>query len=205
MKRKVAIFIAVAVIASIFVAGCTSSAPNSSSNQSTSQAASASQSSASGNHDKVIQAVIDDDQQAYVNATWTRTVNKSVQWINDTTAMVTFKIGYSNSSTLQYTAKYLKFSDDAQASDYVGSISQGYNSTSAISLVNDIALTTASSVNNHQNYEKATSRLPTTNAYGKVNDQGSAYQGSYIIRVNEVVVTYNVTVPKSASSPGPAQ
>lgn len=205
MRRKVAIVIAVAVIASIFVAGCTSSTTNPSSNQSTSQAASANQASASANHDKVLQAVIDDDQQAYVNATWTRTVNKTVQWINDTTAMVTFKIGYSNSSTLQYTAKYLKFSDDAQASDYVSSINQGYNSTSALSLMNDIALTTASSVNNHQNYDKVTGRLPTTNAYEKVTDQGSAYQGSYILRVNEVVITYNITVPKSAASPAPTQ
>jgi len=206
MKSKVAIFIAVAVIASIFVAGCTSSTTNSSSNQSTSQAASSSnQGSASANHDKVLQAAIDDDQQAYVNATWTRTVNKSVQWLNDTTAMVTFKIGYSNSSTLQYTAKYLKFSDETQASDYVGSINQGYNSTTAVSLMNDIALTTASSVNNHQNYENVTNRLPVTNSYEKVNDQGSAYQGSYIIQVNEVVVTYNLTIPKSASSPGPSQ
>ncbi len=205
MKRKVALFIAVAVIASILVAGCTSSTTNSSSNQNTSQAASANQGSASGNHDKVLQAVIDDDQQAYVNATWTRTVNKTVQWINDTTAMVTFKIGYSNASTLQYTAKYLKFSDDAQASDYVSSINQGYNSTSALSLMNDIALTTASSVNTHQNYDKVTGRLPTINAYEKVTDQGSAYQGSYILRVNEVVITYNVTVPKSAASPAPTQ
>ncbi len=203
MKRKVAILIAVAVIASIFVAGCTSSTTNSSSNESTSQAATANQGSVSANHDKVLQAVIDDDQQAYDNATWTRTVNKSVQWINDTTAMVTFKLGYSNTSTLQYTAKYLKFADDTQASDYVSSINQGYNSTSALSLLNDIALTTASSVNTHQNYEKVTSRLPVTNAYERVSDQGSAYQGSYIIRVNEVVITYNATINKNAASPAP--
>lgn len=205
MKSKVAIFIAVAVIASIFVAGCTSSTPTSSSNQSTSQAASSNQGSAGVNPNKVLQAVIDDDQQAYVNARWTRTVNKSVQWLNDTTAMVTFKLGYSNSSTLQYTAKYLKFGDETQANDYVSSIDQGYNSTTAVSLMNDIALTTASSLNNHSNYERATDRLPVTNSYEKVNDAGSAYQGSYIIQVNEVVVTYNLTIPKSASSPGPSQ
>ncbi len=199
MKRRVAFFIAVTVIASIFAGGCiTSTSP--SSNQSTSQSAVSNQGSGA-NHDKVLQAAIDDDQQAYVNATWTRTVNKTVQWVNDTTAMVTWKIGYSNSSTLQYAAKYRKFSDETQASDYVDSISQGYNSTSAISLMNDLGLTTASSVNTHQSYERATGRVPTVNSYEKINDQGSAYQGGYIIRVNEVVVTYSVTIPKSASSP----
>ncbi len=202
MKRKVAIFIAVAVIASIFVAGCTTST-SPSSNQSTSQSAASGQGSAV-NHDKVLQAAIDDDQQAYVNASWTRTVNKTVQWINDTTAMVTYKIGYSNSSTLQYTAKYLKFGDEAQAGDYVTSIGQGYNSTSAMSLMSDLGLTTASSQNTHQNYERATGRVPTINSYAKINDQGSSYQGSYIIRVNEVVVTYSLTIPKSASSPIPS-
>ncbi len=199
MKRRVAFFIAVTVIASIFAGGCiTSTSP--SSNQSTSQSAVSNQGSGV-NHDKVLQAAIDDDQQAYVNATWTRTVNKTVQWVNDTTAMVTWKIGYSNSSTLQYAAKYRKFSDETQASDYVDSISQGYNSTSAISLMNDLGLTTASSVNTHQSYERATGRVPTVNSYEKINDQGSAYQGSYILRVNEVVVTYSVTIPKSVSSP----
>ncbi len=45
-------------------------------------------------------------------------------------------------------------------------------------------------------------RLPMTNAYEKVNDGGSAYQGSYILQVNEVVITYNLGIPKNLSSPG---
>ncbi len=204
MKRKVAIFIAVAVIASILVAGCTSSTPNQASNQSTSQSTSSNQGSTSGNHDKVLQAAINDDQQAYVNSSLTRRVPApTIQWVNDTTAIANFKVDLRSNSTLQYTAKYLKFSDQAQASEYVGSINQGYNSSTAVSLTNDPALITASSLNTHNSYENVTGRLPVTNAYEKVSDQGSSYNGSYIIQVNEVVITFSTTINKSASSPAP--
>lgn len=205
MKREVALFVAVAVIASIFVAGCTSSTTNSSSNQNTLQTTSVNQSSVTVNRDKVLQAVIDDDKQAYVNATWTLAVNNSIQWVNDTAALVTFKIGYANASTLQYTAKYLKFGSGAQASDYVNSTNRGYNSASAVLLKNDIGLTTATSLNSHQNYKKVTNRVPTVTVYENVRDAGSAYQGSYIIRVNEVVTTFNATVKKNTASPEPTQ
>ncbi len=204
MKTKVAIFIAVAVIASILVAGCTSSSTNSPSNQSTSQATPANQSSTSGNHDKLLQAVIADDQQAYVNSSATRRVPApQIQWINETTAIATFKVALNSNSTLQYNAKYVKFNDVAQASDYVSSINQGYNSTTAAQLLYDPALSTASSLNTHHNYENVTSRVPVTNSYEKVSDQGSTYNGSYIIQVNEVVTTFSTTVTKTASSPGP--
>ncbi|MGZ4904934.1 MAG: hypothetical protein ACXVIP_04655 [Halobacteriota archaeon] len=195
MKSKAALLVVVAVIASIFAAGCTSSV-DSSSSQSAAQNSAANQGSTSTNRDKILQAVINDDEQAYVNATWTRTVNKSVRWINDTAATVTYKIGYSKASTLKYTAKYLKFNDDDKAREYVSSINRGYDGTTAMSLMYNIALTTASSLNNHQNYERATGRLPTTNAYEKVSGQGTAYDGSYIIRVNEVVVTYKIAIPR---------
>ena len=194
MKSKVAILIAVAMIASILAAGCISST-NTSSNQSAQQAP-----SSSTGHDKALQAVIDDDQQSYINATWTQTVNKSVQWINDTTAMVTFKLGYSN-STLKYTAKYQKFASESQASDYVNAIDQGYNSTSAIALLSNPALTTASSTNTHKNYENVTNIIPTTTAYTKLlRNEATTYTGSYIIQVRDVVVTFTAIVNKSASS-----
>ncbi len=205
MKREVALFIAVAVIASIVAAGCTSNTTNSPSKQSTSLTASVNQDSITANHDKILQAVIDDDKQAYVNATWTLAVNNSVEWVNDTAASVTFKIGYANSSTLQYTAKYLKFGRDAQASDYVNSTNDGFNSASAILLKNDIGLTTATSLNSHQNYKKVTNRVPTVTVHENVRDAGSAYQGSYIIRVNEVVTTFNATIKKSTASPEPTR
>jgi len=200
MKSKVAIFIAVAVIASIFVAGCTSNtAP--SSNQTTSQSAVTNQGATSGTHDRVLQAVINDDQQAYVNSSLTRRVpDPTVQWINETTAIAAFNVDLRSNSSLQYKATYLKFSDATQATDYVSSINQGFNSTTAVALMNDPALITASSLNTHQNYEKETGRLPVTNSYSKVTDQGSSYTGSYIIQVNEVVTTFSTTVMKSASS-----
>ncbi len=205
MKGMIALFIAVTVIASVVVAGCISSPPSLSSNQTASHTASVARSAASVHHDRILQAVIDDDQRAYVNATWTRTVNTSVQWINDTAAVVSFKLGYSNSSTLHYTAHYRKFSSDAQARDYVASISRGYTSASAVLLKNDIGLTTATSLNNHQNYKDVTNRVPVVTVYAAVRDVGSAYQGSYIIRVSEVVTTFNVTVTKSVASPEPTQ
>ncbi len=199
MKREVALLVAVVVIASTVVAGCVSNPTSTAPNQSASQAASAGQGAASGTHDKVLQAAIDDDQQAFVNSTLIRVVNKTVNWVNETTAMVTFKLVFYSNATLQYTAKYLKFANDAQASDYVSSINHGYNSTTAMALLNDPALTTASSLNTHYNYEQVTNRLPTVNSYEKVTDQGRTYQGSYIIRFNEVVVTFNAVVDKSAS------
>ena len=200
MKSKVAIFIAVAVIASIFVAGCTSNTTPSS-NQTTSQSAVTNQGATSGTHDRVLQAVINDDQQAYVNSSLTRRVpDPTVRWINETTAIATFNIDLRSNSSLQYKATYLKFGDATQATDYVSSINQGFNSTTAVALMNDPALITASSLNTHQNYEKETGRLPVTNSYSKVTDQGSSYTGSYIIQVNEVVTTFSTTVMKSASS-----
>ncbi|MGZ4911414.1 MAG: hypothetical protein ACXV5G_11955 [Halobacteriota archaeon] len=200
MKSKVAILIAVAVIASIFVAGCTSNT-SSSSNQTTSQSAVTNQSSTSGNHDKVLQAVINDDQQAYVNSTLTQRVpSPTIKWINETTAIAAFAVDLRSNSSLQYSAKYLKFNDATQARDYVSSINQGYNSTNAVALINDPALITASSLNAHQNYKNVTGLDPVTNSYSKVTDQGSSYNGSYIIQVNEVVITFSTTVMKSAPS-----
>jgi hypothetical protein len=183
MKSKVAILIAMAIIASVFAAGCTSSTQPSS-NQS------ASQSTATG-HDKVVQAVIEDDRQTYINATWTRSVNESVQWQNDTTAMVTFRIGYSN-GTFQYTAKYQKFVSTSQASGYISTINQGYNSTNAVILMSNPALTTASSINTHQNYQTVANSTPTTNSYIKLLRE-KPIEGDYIIQVNEVVITFHAT------------
>ncbi|MGZ4915947.1 MAG: hypothetical protein ACXV45_04685 [Halobacteriota archaeon] len=205
MTSQVAFFIAVAVFACIFVAGCTSTTTNSPSNDSTSHVTSVSQSATTTKDDKVLRAVINDDEQAYVSATWTRTVKKSIEWTNDTTAKVTFKLGYRNGSTLQYTARYLKLANDEQASGYVRSINKGYNKASAASLKYDFGLTTATRLNHHQNYKNATSRLSTTNAYEKVRDDGSTYQGSYIVRVNEVVSTFNMTIVKSVAPPKPAR
>jgi len=193
MKSKVAILIAVAVIASTLAAGCIfNTSP--SSNQSAPQTA-----PSTTGHDKALQAVIDDDQQAYINATWTQTVNKSVQWINDTTAMVTFKLGYSN-STLQYAAKYQKFGSESQARDYASAINQGYNTTSAIALLSNPVLTTATSTNTHKNYESVTNTVPTATAYTKLlRDEPQSFTESYIIQVGDVVTTFTATVNKSAS------
>ncbi len=204
MKRGVALFITVAVVVSIFVTGCTSNTTNQSSNESTLQTALVKQNASTGNHNKTLQAVIDDDKQAYINATWTLAVNNSIQWINDTAALVTFKIGYANSSTLQYTARYLKFSGDTEASNFVNSTNRGFNQASAILLKNDVGLTTVTS-NNHQNYKKITNRVPTVSVYESMRDAGSTYQGSYILRINEVVTTFNATVKKSVASPKPTQ
>jgi outer membrane murein-binding lipoprotein Lpp len=114
MRSRVAILIAAAIIASVLAAGCTSSKQN----QSTSQAAS---------HDPVLQAVINDDFQAYNNASWVRTLNplnQSIQWVNATTATVTYKVGGTNVS-LTYSAQYTKFASASDASNYVSSINQG--------------------------------------------------------------------------------
>ncbi len=186
MKSKVAILIAMAIIASVLAAGCTSSTQPSA-NQSASQPA---------GHDKVVQAVIEDDIQSYVNATWTRQVrNSTPQWLNDTTAMVTFTILTNSNGTFQYTAKYQKFDSAPQASNVVASINQGYNVTSVQALAgNDPTLVTASSVNTHQNYARVTNSTLATNSYVKLlSDQQTAYRQSYIIQVNEVVVTFTAT------------
>jgi hypothetical protein len=180
MKSKVAILIALAIMTSVLAAGCSSSTQHSSN-----------QSGTATGHDKVVQAAIADDQKAYVDATWTRSVNKSVQWLNDTTAMVTFRIGYSN-GTFQYTAKYQKFASASQASDYVNTINQGYNSTNAVLLLNNPVLTTASSINTHENYQNVTNSTPLTNSYIKLLRE-QPIEGDYIIQVNDVVITYHAT------------
>jgi uncharacterized protein YycO len=184
MKSKVAILIILAILASIFAAGCTSSTQPSS-NQSTSQSA-----------DKVVRAVIDDDIQTYVNTSWTRQVRNSTSvWLNDTTAMVTFTILTYTNNTFQYTAKYQKFASVQDADKYVASINQGYNVTSVQALAgNDPTLVTASSVNTHKHYEAVTNTTPVTNSYVKLlNDAQTAYKQSYIIQVNEVVITFDAT------------
>jgi len=193
MKSKVAILIAVVMVASTLAAGCIfNTSP--SSNQSAPPAAP----STSG-HDKTLQAAIDDDEQAYINATWTQTVNKTVQWVNDTTAMVTFKLGYSN-STLQYTAKYQKFASESQARDYASAINQGYNTTSAIALLSNPLLTTATSTNTHKNYENVTNAVPAATAYTKLlRNEPQSFTESYIVQVGDVVTTFTATVNKSAS------
>jgi type II secretory pathway pseudopilin PulG len=184
MKSKVAVLITLVIIAIILAAGCASSTQPSS-NQSTSQSA-----------EKVIRAVIDDDIQTYVNASWTRQVrNSTPQWLNDTTAMVTFTILTYTNETFQYTAKYQKFASAQDASNYVTSISQGYNATSVQALAgNDPTLVTAGSVNAHKSYEKVTNSTPVTNSWVKLlNDAQNAYRQSYIIQVNEVVITFSAT------------
>src|SRR5665811_571154 len=147
MKSKVAILIAMAIIASVLAAGCTSN---------TNQSA---QSTSGGTrHDAVIQAVISDDLQAYNSAQWVRSLNQSVQWVNATTAMVTYKMSNQNRS-LNYTANYTKLGSIAKANEYVSSISQGYNATSAAQLIGFPALTTASSLNEHKQYLNITQSL----------------------------------------------
>src|SRR5659263_328537 len=149
MKSKVAILIAMAIIASVLAAGCTSNTNQSA--QSTSGGTS---------HDAVIQAVISDDLKAYNSAQWVRSLNQSVQWVNATTAMVTYKMSNQNRS-LNYTANYTKLGSIAKANEYVSSISQGYNATSAAQL-GFPALTTASSLNEHKHYLNVTQSLPST-------------------------------------------
>ena len=189
MKSKVAILIAMAIIASVFAAGCTSST-----NQSASQSTSGSTS-----HDAVLQAVISDDLQAYNNAQWVRALNQSVQWINATTAMVTYRMSNPTQS-LNYTATYTKFGSTSLASNYVSSINQGYNSTSAAQLIGFPALTTASSLNDHKNYLNVTQSLPSTNSYIKMALNSPTAPASYIIQVDDVVITFNATFNSAASS-----
>jgi len=188
MKSKVAILIAMAIIASVLAAGCTSST-----NQSASQSTSGSIS-----HDAVLQAVIRDDLQAYNSAQWVRALNQSVQWVNATTAMVTYRMSNPNES-LNYTAKYTKFGSTSEASDYISSISQGYNASSAAQLIGFPALTTASSLNEHKNYLNVTQHLPSTYAYIKMQRDSPTAPASYIIQVDDVVITFNATFNRAAS------
>ncbi|HYC19977.1 MAG TPA: hypothetical protein VEF35_05090, partial [Candidatus Bathyarchaeia archaeon] len=170
MESKVTILIAAAIIASVLVAGCTSSTQNSS------------QSASSTTHDPVLQAVINDDLQAYDNATWVRTLNQSVEWVNATSAMVTYRVANANRS-LNYTAQYSKFPSTSDAINYVNSINQGYNATTASELLNFPALTTASSFNTHQNYLSVTNSLPSTSSFIKNPGGQPTSPSSYIIQV----------------------
>ena len=187
MKSKVAILIAMAIIASVLAAGCTSNTNQSA--QSTSGGTS---------HDAVIQAVISDDLQAYNSAQWVRSLNQSVQWVNATTAMVTYKMSNQNRS-LNYTANYTKLGSIAKANEYISTISQGYNATSAAQLIGFPALTTASSLNEHKNYLNITQSLPSTNSYIKMERATPTAPASYIIQVDDVVITFNATFNNAAS------
>lgn len=187
MKSKVAILIAIAIIASVLAAGCTSNTNQSA--QSTSGGTS---------HDAVIQAVISDDLQAYNSAQWVRSLNQSVQWVNATTAMVTYKMSNQNRS-LNYTANYTKLGSIAKANEYVSSVSQGYNATSAAQLIGFPALTTASSLNEHKHYLNTTQSLPSTNSYIKMERDSPTAPASYIIQVDDVVITFNATFSNAAS------
>ncbi|HXY88110.1 MAG TPA: hypothetical protein VEG44_06695 [Candidatus Acidoferrales bacterium] len=189
MKLKVAIVVSLALITCIVAAGCTS-------NMTTSPNPAQTESN-KGNqtgHDKILSAVIADDKQAYVNAVWTKTVNNDVQWTNDTSAMVTFRIGYSK-GVLNYTAKYIKFPTISDANAFVKSISSGYNNTNALTLSSDPALTIATSGNTHENYKKVTNMSPTTLSYVKlVHEEPAQYENQYIIQTGEVVATYDAVV-----------
>lgn len=185
MKSRVAILIATAIIASVLAAGCTSSTQNTS------------QSASSTTHDPVLQAVISDDLQAYNGATWVRTLNQSIQWVNATTAMVTYRVAGTNES-LTYTARSTKFASVSDASNYVNTINQGYNATTAAELIGFPALTTASSANTHQSYLSVTNSLPNTSSYIKMQGDQPTSPASYIIQVGEVVITYNATLQQAS-------
>jgi len=189
MKLKVAIVVSLALITCIVAAGCTSNVTTS-----PNPAQTESNKSNQTGHDKILSAVIADDKQAYVNAVWTKTVNNDVQWTNDTSAMVTFRIGYSK-GVLNYTAKYVKFPTISDANAFVKSISSGYNNTNALTLSSDPALTIATSGNTHENYKKVTNMSPTTLSYVKlVHEEPTQYENQYIIQTGEVVATYDAVV-----------
>ncbi|MGB9370356.1 MAG: hypothetical protein WCB79_00235 [Halobacteriota archaeon] len=189
MRSGVTILIAAAIIACVLAAGCTSSTQNQSTSQSTSGTT----------HDPVLQAVINDDLQAYNNASWVRTLNQSVQWVNATTAMVTYRLGGTNRS-LTYTAQYTKFASTSDANSYVSSINQGYNFTTAADLINNPVLTTASSGNTHQSYLSVANSLPSTVSYIKMQSEQPTFfsPASYIIQVSEVVTTFNATLQQAS-------
>jgi hypothetical protein len=191
MRLRVTILVSLAVIACIVAAGCASNVKTN-----TSTAPTETNKSSQTGRDKVLAAIIDDNKQAYVRAAWTKTVNNDIQWINDTSALVTFKLGYSK-GVLNYTAKYVKFPTIDNANAFVKSISTGYNNTNALTLSSDPALTTATSVNTHQNYRNITNTSPTTLAYVKlVRNEPSHYENQYIIQTGEVVITYDAVVQK---------
>lgn len=192
MRLRVTILVSLAVIGCIVAAGCTSNVTTTNTSSSTTEA---NKSSPTG-HDKVLVAVIGDDKQAYVKAVWTKTVNNDVQWINDTAALVTFKVGYSK-GVLNYTAKYVKFPTIDDANAFVKSISAGYNTTNALTLSSDPALTTATSGNAHENYRNITNANPTALSYVKlVRNEPTQYENRYIIQTSEVVTTYDAVVQK---------
>ncbi len=190
MRLRVTIVVSIALIACIVAAGCTSNVTTNTSSSTTVA------NKSSPGRDKVLLAVIDDDKQAYVQARWTKTVNNDVQWINDTTALVTFKVGYSK-GVLNYTAKYVKFPTIDDANAFVKSTSAGYNATNALTLSSDPALTTATSVNAHVNYRNVTNTSPTTLSYVKlVRSEPKEYENQYIIQTSQVVATYDAVVQR---------
>ena len=183
MRLKVAIFlVALSTVTSVLVAGCTLLPQNR---------------SGSAGHDAVLQAVIEDDLQAYNNVSSVRQLNQSIQWVNDTSAMVTYRMSGSNLS-LSYTAKYTRFGSVAEASAYVSSINEGYNETSIVQQANFPALTTASSYNTHQAYQSITHNLPTPISYIKTQGDQPTSPASYIIQVNDVVTTFNATLSRTS-------
>ena len=182
MRSKVALLVALSTAISVLVAGCTFNPQNP---------------AGQGGHDAVLQAVIQDDLQAYNNASWVRSLNQSIQWINDTSAMVTYRMGGSNLS-LSYTAQYTKFGSVTEATAYVNSINQGYNETNIVQLLNYPALTTASSMNTHQAYLSVTKNAPTTISWIKTQGDQPTSPASYIIQVNDVVTTFNATLSRTS-------
>jgi hypothetical protein len=111
--------------------------------------------------------------------------------------MVTYRVAGTNES-LTYTAQYTKFPSESDASSYVSSINQGYNATTAAELTFFPALTTASSINTHQSYLNVTNSLPSTNSYIKMQGDQPTSPASYIIQVNDVVITFNATLTETS-------
>jgi ABC-type spermidine/putrescine transport system permease subunit I len=111
--------------------------------------------------------------------------------------MVTYRLGGTNES-LTYTAQYTKFASASDASNYVNSINQGYNATTAAQLIGFPALWTASSGNTHQSYLSVTNSLPSTSSYIKMQGDQPTSPASYIIQVGEVVITFNATLQQAS-------
>jgi hypothetical protein len=111
--------------------------------------------------------------------------------------MVTYRVAGTNES-LTYTAQYTKFASVSDASNYVNSINQGYNATTAAELIGFPALTTASSANTHQSYLSVTKSLPSTSSYIKMQGDQPTSPASYIIQVGEVVITFNATLQQAS-------
>jgi hypothetical protein len=112
--------------------------------------------------------------------------------------MVTYKMSNPTQS-LNYTANYTKLGSIAKANEYVSSISQGYNATSAAQLIGFPALITASSLNEHKHYLNITQSLPSTNSYIKMERDSPTAPASYIIQVDDVVISFNATFNNAAS------